>query len=301
MQPHSDLTRAVDLRSPAAVLAAVDAILREAWGPFYGQPLLAQAIGDLAAAFRGDYPGLLRCDTHYHDLRHALDATLAMARLLGGYAKAPATDVPIVIDAEHALLGMLLTLFHDVGLLRRAHEGHIEGASLGPVHEQRSVDFVADYLSRTHLAHLADKAVLIMVTRMDRPLDRELSLLDRTLASLMGTADLASQLADRYYLEKCRDFLYLEFVAIGRAGRPDAEFPDQETLLRKTPEFFIGPVARRLQDEYDNVLRFMRVHFGGECPYTDAMVRNFHYLETVLLSGVFADLRRVPQRVIDSV
>src|SRR5882757_9065136 len=35
---------------------------------------------------------------------------------------------------------------------------------------------------------------------------------DRKLGHLLGTADLIAQMADRCYLEKCRDRLYPEFV-----------------------------------------------------------------------------------------
>ena len=83
---HFDPTLTVDLEDPRAVLAAVDAILQQRFGPGYGFPLLEQAVSDLARAFRGEYPGLLRCDTYYHDLRHALDSGLALARLLDGQA-----------------------------------------------------------------------------------------------------------------------------------------------------------------------------------------------------------------------
>ena len=59
---QSDPTEKVDLTNPAAVLEAIDAILRARYGAGYGRPLLESSIADLARAFRGDYPGLLRCD-----------------------------------------------------------------------------------------------------------------------------------------------------------------------------------------------------------------------------------------------
>ena len=34
---------------------------------------------------KASYPGYLRCDTLYHDARHTLDMTLAMARLVEGH------------------------------------------------------------------------------------------------------------------------------------------------------------------------------------------------------------------------
>ncbi|MFA7280744.1 MAG: hypothetical protein WC100_11675, partial [Sterolibacterium sp.] len=223
---HFDPTRTVDLKDPGAVLAAIDALLSNRFGPDYGRPLLERAISDVTQAFRGDYPGLLRCDTLYHDLRHALDSGLAMARLLDGQASSTAPGSPEHVDPEHALLGVLLALFHDIGLLRRTDEAHMQGAQLTPIHEARGVEFMRDYLGRTVLAHLAEKSELIMVTRLVWHMPADLAPLDRAISCLLGTADIMSQLADRCYLEKCRDFLFVEFSAIGLAGAPGLPYPD---------------------------------------------------------------------------
>ena len=82
---HADPTETVDLTSPYEVLTAIQQVLHRAW-PEIDNDTLARAIDDVARAFRGDFQGLLRCDTFYHDLRHALDSGLAMARLLDGHA-----------------------------------------------------------------------------------------------------------------------------------------------------------------------------------------------------------------------
>lgn len=295
-----DPTRTVDLGDPRAVLAAIDALLQQRFGAAYGRTLLERAITDLARAFRGEYPGLLRCDTHYHDLRHALDSGLAMARLIDGQAALTSAESPEHIDAEHALLGVLLALYHDVGLLRRDSEAHLQGAQLTPVHEERGVAFMRDYLSRTQLSGLAGKADLIMVTRLDWHMPADLPSLDHALSCLLGTADIQSQLADRCYLEKCRDFLFLEFSAIGLAGSPGLPYPDPETLLKNTPSFYTGLLRRRLEVEYVEADRYMRHHFGGICPYDASIKRNISFLEELLASEQLSRLQRLPRRVIDT-
>lgn len=279
---------------------ATSSILVQRYGSAYGTETLAQAFADVARAFRGDYPGLLRCDTHYHDLRHALDAGFAMARLLDGYALGTRGTAEPAIDAEHALLGVLLALYHDIGLLRRPNESHLNGASLTPVHERRGVEFMTAYLVRTRLAHLVPKAELIMVTRLDYHMPDDWPPLDRALASLLGAADLMSQLADRCYLEKCREFLFIEFSAIGLAGSGNSPYPDPETLLRKTPAFYTGLLRKRIHDEYDDADRYMAFHFGGNCPYTASIERNLGYLQDLLDEGDLTRLRRRPQRVIEA-
>jgi hypothetical protein len=40
----------------------------------------------------------------------------------------------------------------------------------------------------------------------------------RRLGNMLGTADIIAQMADRCYLEKCRDRLFPEFVAGGLAS-----------------------------------------------------------------------------------
>lgn len=295
---HCDPTGRVDFQYPPVVAAAIHDILSRRYGADYGQPLLESAVRDLADAFRGDYPGLLRCDTHYHDLRHALDAGLAMARLIDGHGIDTSADAPEHIDAEHALLGVLLALFHDIGLLRHPDESHMQGAQLTPVHEARGVTFMQAYLSKTPLAHLADKADLIMVTRLVWHIPPDMPPLERAIACLLGTADIISQLADRYYLEKCRDFLFVELSAIGMAGSPDLPFPDPESLLRNTPAFCTALLSTRIKKEYNEADRYMRIHFNGVCPYEASINRNFRYLSEILAESDLSRLNRQPQRVI---
>ena len=292
-----DVSRTVDLSKPQGVGQAIDAILST--GPVASE-LLTRAIDDVARAFRGDLPGFLRCDTHYHDLRHAFDSALAMARLINGYRQAAPAEVPATMDGEHGLLGVLLALFHDIGLLRRGDEAHLLGAQLTHVHERRSVAFARDWLLRTPLAHLAEKAELIMVTRLEAPFPAHLEPIDHALACMLGTADILSQLADRCYLDKCRDFLFEEFRVMGLAGGADSHFPTPEELLRKTPEFILGPVNQRLRDEYEGMQRMMKVHFNGDCLYAESIERNFRYLEKVLDSEAFHLLRRLPERLVDA-
>jgi hypothetical protein len=296
---HSDPTETVDLTRPAEVLARMDELLKQTW-PDYDQATLAQAVDDLVRAFRGDFLGLLRCDTYYHDLRHALDSGLAMARLLDGHAGATRNAGGPIVDSEHALLGMLLALYHDIGMLRREDEAHLVGSSLAPVHEKRGVAIMAGYLARTSIAHLAHKSELIMVTRLDYHMPHDLPPLDDAIGSLLGTADLMSQLADRHYLEKCREFLYIEFSAIGLTGEGEVPYPTPEILLQKTPAFLTRMLRQRIHDEYGSADRFMAAHFGGNCPYAASIERNFGYLQKVISDEDFSRLRRQPERVIDA-
>lgn len=290
-----DPTGSIDLQSPREVEAAIRAILDDLPGGCPDPALLTRAIDDLVRAFGGDYPGLLRCDTLYHDLRHALETGLTMARLLDGEALSAGAEDGARIDGHHALLGVVLALYHDIGLLRRTGEEDIWGASLTPVHEERGVGFLRDYLADTSLAEIAAKAVLIMPTKLVYKIPADWPALHRKLGSMIATADLLSQMSDRCYIEKCRDFLFLEFSAIGLAGTADSPYPDRETLLTKTPSFYSEFIAKRLDEDFGNVRRFINRHFDGANPYDEAIQRNLAYLGNILANQDFSQLRRHPK------
>ncbi len=289
-----DPTGRVDLEDARVVESEIVAILARRMGPI-DPGLLSRAIADLSRAYRGEYPGLLRCDTLYHDMRHALETGLTMARLLDGHAQRAAAENLPAIDGRLALLGMVLALYHDIGLLRRPNEADIWGATLTPVHEERGVEFMRGYLAGTPLADLTDLTDLIMPTKLVFKIPPDWSPLRRHLGSLIATADLLSQMADRCYLEKCRDFLFLEFSAIGLAGTSSSPYPDRETLLAKTPAFYTGFIDRRLSEEFGNVRRLIAVHHAGFDPYDAAIRRNLDYLAGILASQDFTRLRRHPK------
>lgn len=290
-----DPTGEVYLDDPAAVEGAIISILDPLYGNDYHVSLLSAAIRDLVKAYRGGYPGLLSSDTLYHDLRHALEAGLTTARLLDGYAKSVPTDSSERFDADHALLAVLLALFHDVGLLRRETESHLFGAALTPIHEERGVEFMGQYLSRTKLAQLAEKSRLIMATKLIFSMPDTWSIPDRKLAGLVASADLLSQFSDRCYLEKCRDFLFVEFSAFGLAGKAESPYPDKETLLAMTPGFVSRILHQRLEEEFFGEYHLLELHAGGTNPWAEAIRRNQSFLENILATHDFARLKRQPK------
>lgn len=290
-----DPTGEVDLENPVAVETATKSIMDRLYGESYDSALLKQGIEVLVQLYRGRYPGLLRCDTLYHDLRHALETGLTMARLLDAHAKSLTSGGVNDIDGRHALLGVLLALFHDVGLLRRETEAQSWGAVFTPIHEERGVEFMRRHLSETTLASLAQKAECIMPTKLIFKIPDTWSPLDRKLASMVASADLISQLADCCYLEKCWNFLFLEFSAFGLAGTPDSAYPDRETLMAKTSGFYSTQVLTRLEQEFSGVYRLMDSYYSGANPYQESIQRNLGYLADILSSRDFSRLRRRPR------
>jgi hypothetical protein len=262
---------------------------------------LRRAFADMKALFTGRYPGYLACDTLYHDLRHTLDMTLATARLIDGHDRVcAATDR---LGVRRAMFGVMVALLHDSGYIRRHSESGVEnGAVFTKVHVSRSARFLASYLPTIGFAAEADTAAR-MAHFTGYELDIEKIELeepkDRLLGCIVGTSDLIAQMADRQYIEKCRDFLYREFVwgGIARETQPDGQeivrYTSATDLVIKTPGFYQYLVRPRLEKRLEGVERYAAAHLDGTNLYQEEIVRNMEYLHETIESGEFNRLRRV--------
>jgi len=295
-----DITNTVRVSSPQEVLRAVAQLLVTTWPSMQLAPI-ERAFADFDALFAGRMPGYAGVDTVYHDRQHTLDVTLAMARLLAGYERQ--VDATRQLTADRATIGMLLALFHDVGYLRRSsdHE-HSNGAEFTRNHVSRGAAYLREYLPQLGLAPWADVAAqIIHFTGYELPFDQILITdpRDRMLGHLLGTADMIAQLADRCYLEKCRDRLYPEFVLGGVAmsttrGARAVRYASGLDLLRQTPAFVAQTRETRLNEQFGRAYRYLEILFDGNNPYIEAIDRNMQYLDQILRSESWRMLRRNP-------
>jgi hypothetical protein len=280
-----------------------DAVLKVFATRYPGEDLapLRRAFEDMKALFEGRYPGYLACDTLYHDLRHTLDMTLATARLIDGHDRTCApTDR---LGARRAMLGVMVALLHDSGYIRRASESGVEnGAVFTKVHVSRSAEFLRSYLPTIGLAQEANIAAqLTHFTGYELDLDliglKDAK--DHLLGCIIGTSDLISQMADRQYIEKCRDFLYREFVwgGIAREAQPDGRevvrYASPTDLVIKTPGFYQYLARPRIEKRLGGVDRFAEAHLDGPNLYQQEIARNMQYLHETIERGEFERLRRV--------
>jgi hypothetical protein len=296
-----DVTNTVDVSQPRAVLAEVSRIVLSLY-PDSDSHILDAAFADFEAMFRGQHPDYLGCDTPYHDTQHSLDVCLATARLYDGYER-KARDTER-LGSHRMIIGIVVALFHDCGYLRdSASSNGTNGAIYTKVHVGRGGEFLKRYLpevSRPDDGEIA--AEMIQFTGFERSLE-ELDLPDRpwTLSGhMVGTADLIAQMSDRCYLEKCRDYLFPEFVLGGEASRklPDGSdevlYADPNELLRKTPLFYQYVVEPRLEDGFEQAYKHAETHFGGRNLYMDKLQANLGYLDQILNKDDFTMLRRKP-------
>jgi hypothetical protein len=284
------------------VLAAIESLFRPTWPQLSLTPL-EQAFAHFERLFAGEVPGFHGVDTVYHDRQHTLDITLALARLMVGYERqAPEAER---LGAERATVGILTGLFHDVGYLRREDDaGSRNGAEFTRIHVSRGARFLAEYLPVLGLGAWVPIATeIIHFTGYEVPfkaIEAKVSdPRDITVGHLLGTADMIAQIADRCYLEKCRDRLYAEFVLGGVAlpfseGNPQVKYASGLDLLRQTPDFIADVRAKRLDREFHGAYRHLEILYGGRNPYIESIDRNVEFLRQVLRSENWQLLRRRP-------
>jgi hypothetical protein len=301
-----DVTNTVQVSSPERVRAAV-AELFEALYPNDSFDPVWLAFHDFERLFRGLEPDYHGVDTSYHDIQHTLDMTLALARLIAGHEMS--VERQDRLGAERAELAVVSALFHDAGYLRhkvRDREA-INGAEFTRFHVTRSGRYLEDYLPRlglerfvpvvSRIVHFTGYELNIDQIELDDPKDS-------VVGHLLGTADLVAQLADRCYLEKCRDRLYPEFVIGGVAidevsGGNEVRYRSARDLLAKTLAFYQSSARRRLEHNFNRVYRYTEAFFERrENPYVLFIRKNLMFLTNVIETGDWDKLRRRPPCVI---
>jgi hypothetical protein len=229
--------------------------------------------------------------------------TLALARLVVGYERS--VEPSERLGAHRAQMSIVTSLFHDSGYIRHKERDRDfnNGAEFTLYHVSRSADFLRRYLPELGMSKdVAVASMIVHFTGYELDLDNiELDdPRDAICGHLLGTADLVAQMADRCYLEKCRDRLYKEFVVGGIAienaspGEYMVRYESGIDLLKKTPAFYQTATKDRLQKKFNRAYRYFEVLFDGQNPYIDAIRNNLNHLVKVLKTDNWNLLRRDP-------
>jgi hypothetical protein len=299
-----DVTGTVRTDDPRSVAQACIAIQKRRYGSdAEDEARLFRAFETARRAYYGETDDWLICDTPYHDLRHALDTALCAARLADGYDAAAAADRRL--GPELAAVATVLALLHDTGFLRRRGlEAERDGAGFMAEHEARSIAWVRESRLAADWTALGELAELIQATNMAPDALHSGAISDprrAALANILGTADFLAQASDRYYLEKCRDFLFAELTRaglnrrVGTDGRTQVLYGSGDDLLRQTPAFFANFGRQRLDSQFAGCHAMLDIHFGGHNPYTEAIERNLARLDQLIARNRLGELRRKPR------
>lgn len=297
-----DVTNTVQVSNPVLVRRAVRELFAETFpGASFDKMWLA--FYDFERLFEGKFPGYLGCDTTYHDMQHTLDMTLALARLVAGYERS--VEPAERLTSRRVQMAIITSLFHDAGYIRHMERDREfrNGSEFTLYHVSRSADFLRRYLPELGLSKdVAVASMIVHFTGYELDLDNiELDdPRDAICGHLLGTADLMAQMADRCYLEKCRDRLYKEFVLGGvaveraRQGEYTVRYESGIDLLKKTPLFYQQVSRERLYSKFNRAYRYIEVLYDGQNPYVDAIRSNMSHLIRVLKTGDWSMLRRSP-------
>jgi len=268
----------IDMNDPGRVLAEVQNILRMLFRQ-QSYPMVEQAFADTVKLFNGEYPGYRACTTPYHDLKHATDTMLAMARLVHG-----AVLEGHSLSEPQASFGIMCALMHDTGYIQKEEETEGTGAKHTGSDTVRSMEFVKGYMMDRQLNtdQFAPCDDILICASLDTKV-AEVSFPSPTaelLCKLLGTADLMGQMADRRYLEKLLH-LYKEF-----REAEVADYKDELDLLKKTKNFY-AMVKKRFRKEFDGVCDYAQNHFRERWGidrnlYIEAIESNISYLSYVL-------------------
>ena len=295
-----DVTNTVQVSSTAAVTRAVEELFAAEWPGLPFEPV-ATALQAFDALFTGRLSGYNGVDTVYHDRQHTLDVVLAMARLLVGHERSVPPEERL--GFERASMGLVTAIFHDAGYIRETGDPAANGALHTNSHVSRSARFLAGFLPKigmgdwvpvaTRIVHFSGYEIPFSEIEVTDPRDR------RT-GHLLGTADLIAQMADRCYLEKCRDRLYPEFVLAGVATAVDANgdlrirFASGLDVLRQTPNFVATTMRERLDGEFAGAYHYVECLYGGENPYMLTIRQHVVFLQQILKTEDWRLLRRNP-------
>jgi hypothetical protein len=297
-----DVTNTVRVSSVKSVCAAVRKLFESHFSSASFDSVW-MAFHDFERLYTGKDPHYYAVDTSYHDIQHTLDVTLALARLIIGHERS--VDERDRLGEARARFALVAALFHDAGYIRHRERDSaaVNGAVFTTTHVSRSGLYLENYLPKIGLdAFVPVVSRVIHFTGYEKPLD-EIELddtRDTRAGHLIGTADLLVQMADRCYLEKCRDRLYPEFV-VGEvavnleATGSHAMYQSSRDLLQKTIDFYQSSAQTRLETTFGRAYRFMEAVFeGNQNPYLSFLKKNFDFLEKVKRDGDWSVLRRRP-------
>ncbi|MBI3480840.1 MAG: hypothetical protein HY016_10885 [Nitrosomonadales bacterium] len=246
--------------------------------PAYDFSIARTSFNDVVRLFQGNYPGYCPIKTLYHDLRHMLDVLVCAARLMHGVHLSGTR----LSDQEMTAI-MIAAMMHDVGYAQQRKEEAGSGAQYTRSRVGRGIKFAQDYIiGKGFPIELATQMEFILrctdpavdLSEINFPDERT-----RLLGQIVGSADLAGQMADRTYLEKLL-FLYMEFKEAHFGG-----YQNVHDLLNKTRYFYVA-TRRKLDENFAGIYTHLASHFQdlfgvANNYYLESIEKNMAYLTTI--------------------
>ena len=278
---HSHLAQLFDAGASSNPLEEI-LTLCTAISPDYPLFPVRQVHQELARNFAGKHPEYRSSETKYHNLRHSYSVVLATVRLFHGLAcEGRSVSDDVLTRAIYS------AYFHDCGLLLKSTETEASGAAFAKEHEARSVLVLENYLDEHGLSQaiIEDCSLIIQCTNLGvDPGSLDYPSEDIRLAcSVVGSADILAQMADRFYLERL-PLLFEEHKEGGIASHDSAI-----ELMQHTSYFYHDVIVNRLEKVFENLALVMQVHFRERWGldrnlYLENINKNIEYIKVVVQS-----------------
>jgi HD superfamily phosphodiesterase len=226
---------------------------------------LMGAVDDL---YQGKVHPYQASDMAYHDFEHTLQVTLCWARMFQSL-KAHKPEYPVVY--ADFLLGIAACLLHDTGYLKETDDPSGTGAKYVLIHEHRSCQISRRFLMRLEWPDTAISVVQRMIasTGPRAVIDGIpfISPTEKAMAQMLATADFLAQMSDPAYLDKLPSLFeeFEEFDRLRGLSNTERPFPNLDTLVSSTPQFWYQFVLPRLKIDYNGVYRLLSNPYPEGC------------------------------------
>lgn len=270
--------------SPAPVLTqesidSITSIITHDYGSV--SSLIKSVLKDVTDLYNGQWPDYAPCQVGYHTIKHALDVTLAFARIISGYH----IQNPDNIIPEHIYsAGITAALLHDSGYLKNKKDVAGKGGKFSFSHVERSILLVDKYLTRLSWPPEQIQYVRAIIELSDFTHNPEIpvfsSLEQDIVAKAVATADLIAQIADVDYIKRLH-LLYEELLEAyefegkkNLTNRSIHVYESFQELQDETVDFYKNFILPRLH-LFDRVDRNLIIFFkNGRNPYSENIIAN---------------------------
>jgi len=251
----------------------------------YGRtpPRLRALLDDVADLYGGRWPTHEACQVGYHNIDHAHDVGLAVARMVAGWHKVNSRQP---LPERLFMAGLAGALFHDAGYIKEKGDTEGRGGKFTFTHVERSALMARHYLVARKWAgktiDLVERIIAATDFYADPGLVPEPTEENRepVIIRMVATADLVSQIADINYLERIHE-LFKEFEEGYGHERPEKLtargvliFNSAREMVLGTLNFYERFVLPRLV-QFGRMDTFLAAFFDdGRNPYQENIVAN---------------------------
>ena len=245
---------------------------------------LKDLVEGVIALYAGKWPSHEACRVGYHTVDHALDVTLAAARMAAGWNM---TDKEQPLPESVFLAGLAAALFHDSGYIKDKGDTEGAGGKYTFSHVTWSMKLAQDSLATRwskERAQQVGRMILHTDFLKDSPATPQSAVEhEMVMARMVATADLIAQMADVDYLANIHE-LFKEFEEAYRfegrqslAARGIQLYSSVQEILDGTLTFYKQFVVPRLEN-LGRMDRYLNAFFiDGRNPYQENIAANISY------------------------